>query len=162
MKKRKNPNGANQWVVDPRQTLFLENYLNPESETFSNALQSALKAGYSQEFSESITSQMPKWLAESLGELAMLSKAERNLDYYLDLDTENVGVTKKGDTFTFNDARLENIKADISKFIAERIGKRKYGKDEKPQGNIFNQFNFFSKEQMNRVAAEYLKLKDAD
>ena len=33
-------------VLTPQQKLFLANYLNPKSETFSNALQSALKAGY--------------------------------------------------------------------------------------------------------------------
>jgi len=35
--------------LNPQQKQFLENYLNPESETWGNALQSALKAGYKQE-----------------------------------------------------------------------------------------------------------------
>ena len=40
--------------LDPRQTAFLTYYLDPKSETFSNALQSGLKAGYKQEYAENI------------------------------------------------------------------------------------------------------------
>ena len=39
-------------LLTPQQELFLSYYTNPKSETFSNALQSGLKAGYSQEYSE--------------------------------------------------------------------------------------------------------------
>lgn len=79
MAKRNNPNGANQWVIDPRQELFLSSYLNPQSETWGNALQSGLKAGYSQEYSESLTAQMPQWLSEGLGDNILLQKASANL-----------------------------------------------------------------------------------
>ena len=41
---------GNQYKPDPRQALFLKHYLDPKSPTFSNALQSALKAGYEQEY----------------------------------------------------------------------------------------------------------------
>lgn len=75
-----NPNGANQWVADPRQQLFLQSYLNPKSSTFSNALQSGLKAGYSKEYSENITNQMPSWLAENLGTASRVTKALDNLN----------------------------------------------------------------------------------
>ena len=39
---------------DPRQSLFLQYYLDPKSKTFSNALQSGIRAGYSAEYSQSI------------------------------------------------------------------------------------------------------------
>jgi hypothetical protein len=61
-----NPNKANQYRPDPRQSLFLSYYLDPKSKTFSNALQSALKAGYEQEYAESITAKMPTWLSNAL------------------------------------------------------------------------------------------------
>lgn len=70
---------ANQYEIDPRQALFLAAYMDPKSETFSNALQSALKAGYSQEYAESITSKMPAWLSESVGSSAMVMQAEAHL-----------------------------------------------------------------------------------
>lgn len=81
---KNNPNGANQWFSDPRQELFLKEYLNPQSPLWGNALQSALKAGYSQEYSESITSLMPDWLSERLGKSKLVQKAEKNLEMALD------------------------------------------------------------------------------
>ena len=84
MAKETNPNGANQWFSDPRQELFLKAYLDPKSPTWGNALQSGLKAGYTQEYSENITGQMPNWLSESLGRGKLVQKAERNLDLALD------------------------------------------------------------------------------
>lgn len=70
--------------LTPQQEKFLAAYTNPKSDTFSNALQSALKAGYSQEYSESITHQLPNWLSESLGKQKIVQKAERNLDIALE------------------------------------------------------------------------------
>lgn len=99
---------GNQYMEDPRQTLFLSYYLDPTSGTFSNALQSALKAGYSQEYSESITSQMPDWLSDKLGDLQMLSIAETNL----------LELLQQGEDI--------KVKADITKFVAKTLGKEKY------------------------------------
>lgn len=117
---------ANQWQPDPRQSLFLSYYIDPRSETFSNALQSALKAGYAQEYAEVITAQMPDWLAEGLSDMQMVKQALDNLVYFLSLDTVNEGTTKKGEVFTFNDPRLERIKADVSTFVLERLHKKKF------------------------------------
>lgn len=75
---------ANQWFSDPRQELFLKEYLNPQSPLWGNALQSALKAGYSQEYSESITAQMPDWLSERLGKSKLVQKAEKNMELALE------------------------------------------------------------------------------
>lgn len=144
-RKRNNPHGANQHVPDPRQSKFLSLFMDPTSKTFSNALQSALSAGFSQEYAESITAQMPKWLSESLGENDMLSRAERNLSDILDLNpivqamgafgpifekkTTGKGkkkrVTKK--PVLVVNTKLLTIKTDTSKFIAERLGRKKYG-----------------------------------
>lgn len=139
---------ANQHVADPRQTLFLSAYLDPKSPTFSNALQSALSVGYGQEYAENITSQMPDWLSESLGEMSMLAKAEKNLNKVLDLNTE------LGDT-GFHSDKLLRIQADVSKFVAERLGRKKYGDSEKPSGNTYN-LNVFTDEQGRRIAERFL------
>lgn len=140
-RKKSNPNGANQYLVDPRQALFLSCYLDPKSETFSNGLQSALKAGYTQEYAESLLDKMPKWLAEKVGELSMLYKAERNLDKMLDLEEESEGKLR--------------VKADITKFVAERLGRKKYGTQEKPQGDTFNTI-IFTDEQSAEIARRRL------
>lgn len=139
---------ANQYLVDPRQALFFSYYIDPKSPTFSNALQSALRAGYAQEYAESLTAQMPKWLSESLGEMSMLAKAEKNLNKVLDLNTE------LGDTGLHSD-KLLRIQADVSKFIAERLGRKKYGESEKPSGNTLN-INVFTSEQGRRIAERFL------
>ena len=101
----------NKITLDERQSNFLIYYLDPKSKTFSNALQSALRSGYSQEFSENITSIMPKWLSESIGKGYLVNKAESNLKEFLETASEKV-------------------KADITKFVLERLSKSKYGKEE--------------------------------
>jgi len=104
-------------LLDPKQELFLENYLNPKNSNFGNALKSALAAGYSQEYSENITSLMPDWLSESIGNIDVLKKAEKRLNETLDLEV------KEGDKV---DSNLLRIVIDVAKFVAERIGKNKY------------------------------------
>lgn len=100
-------------ILNPQQEEFLSYYTDPKSETFGNALQSALKAKYSQEYSENITSLMPDWLSENIGSLKMLKKAEKNLERMLDMDYEE-------------DLQKAKLVQDTSKFIAERLGKSKY------------------------------------
>lgn len=95
-------------ILTPQQQLFLSYYIDPKSETFSNALASALKAGYKQEYAETITYQMPDWLSDFLGNDKMLAKAERNLDRLLD------------------ETRDKRLVLDASKFVAERRGKEKW------------------------------------
>lgn len=122
-----NPNGANQYKIDPRQSVFLKYYLDPKSKTFSNAYKSALKAGYSKEYAEVIVGQMPKWLSEFLGDISLLDKAERNIKEFLEMEITNTGVTKDGkEIYEYDDTGKLKVKADISKFVAERLGKMKW------------------------------------
>lgn len=95
-------------LLTPQQELFLQCYLDPKSETWSNAVQSALKAGYSETFANNITSIMPLWLSESIGDNKLLDKAIKNLNKFLD-DDEN-----------------KNIQADLTKFTLSRLGKAKF------------------------------------
>lgn len=112
--------------LDPKQIAFLAGYTNPNSETFSNALQSALKAGYKQEYAESLTYQMPDWLSENLGNVRLLSKAEKVLEETLDMDT----LDAKGN----RDNQAVKIKQDSAKFVAETVGKKKYSKRQEVTG----------------------------
>lgn len=167
-----NKYGVNQYTPpDPRQALCLTHYLDPKSPTFSNMLQSALKAGYAQEYAENLMSLLPDWLSDRIGESAMLLKAERNLDEVLDLET-NLPVIgmfgpiyeripngrdkkgkekfKRGKLVMAENHKLLSIKADVTKFVAERIGRKKYGPKASP-APIYN-FAFFSDEQLRRIA----------
>jgi len=54
--------------------------------------------------------------------------AEKNIEDFLEMKTMNTGTTKKGDVFDYNDSSLVRIKADISKFVSETLGKKTYSK----------------------------------
>lgn len=156
-----NPNGVNQYTdPDPRQGLCLSYYLDPKSETFSNMLQSALKAGFTQSYAENLMSIMPAWLSESIGDLDFLSKVERNLSFFLDLETKVQAMGAFGPIFEkkersgtktlrngkkkkvkiiekvpimVENAKLLGHKKDTTFFVAERIGRSRYKKaDAKP------------------------------
>lgn len=111
---------ANQYVLDPRALACWEYYTDPKSETFGNATRSGIKAGYYDEYSEHIT--QAQWFCVKLRRLNMLSKAEKVLDDYLemdDFDEIKVGKTK----IKKKNPALAKIKQDTAKFLAERIGK---------------------------------------
>jgi len=115
-----NPNGANQFKLDPRQKLCWESYINPKSDTFGNAYQSALKAGYEETYCTQIT--VTEWFLEKVRRLNMLGKAEKVLDYTLDMPVENVKQVGEEQVIVI-DPSLIKIKQDTAKFIAERLGK---------------------------------------
>lgn len=116
---------------NPQQELFLKNFLDPKSNTFSNYLQSALKAGYSQEYAESISYQMPEWLSDALGKSRMVQKAEKNLDLALDglLDDQEKG--KKEIQWKATDFTLSRLRKDVYSERQEVTGKD--GKDLIPE-----------------------------
>jgi len=102
-----NPNGANEHILDPRQGGCWSNYIDPNSETFGNATQSAIKAQYTKDTADHITTH--KWFMEKLRRLNILSKAEKKLDEILDKPDDDTGILR--------------IQADIAKFIASTQGK---------------------------------------
>lgn len=115
-----NPNGANQFNLDPRQKLCWELYINPKSETFGNAYQSAMKAGYEEGYAAQITT--VNWFLEKVRRVNMLNKAEKVLDEMLEMPTENV-IEKGEEILVKKDTGLVKIKQDTAKFVAERLGK---------------------------------------
>jgi predicted transcriptional regulator len=107
-------------LLTPQQELFLASYTDPTSETFSNALRSALKAGYSQEYAENITHLLPDWLSENIGDMKRLRKAESNLD-----EVQNINIfTDEGKP----DPQLIDKRTKVDFFFAETLNKTKYSK----------------------------------
>lgn len=128
-RRKSNPNRSNQYKPDPRQTLFLSYYINPKSETFSNARKSAIRAGYSPEYADSITSEFPTWLEDKLGDLKRLKRAENVLDETLDIPVETLEWEGSGDDKTqivVTNPALVKVRQDTAKFVAERLGRKKY------------------------------------
>ncbi len=107
-----NPNGANQWIPDPRQAKFISLYFDDQSETFSNALQSAIQAGYEPNYAETLTAAMPKWLLEKTSKLKLVKQAEKNLDSFLKLDESDNGKLK--------------VKYQATAFTLERLDRKNY------------------------------------
>lgn len=88
-----NPNGSNQYKVDPRQAKFLEIYLNPKSPTYANAYRSAINAGYEDYYAKVIKSNAPKWVVEGVEEITkneLVKKAKKVLKDSLDSDDERI------------------------------------------------------------------------
>jgi hypothetical protein len=89
---------ASSKMEDPRQIAFLKYYLTPGTPLFNNALQSALKAGYTQEYSENILQFDLKWLADGIAEIIgkptdkknLVAKAKKVLDKSLDSADEKI------------------------------------------------------------------------
>jgi propanediol dehydratase small subunit len=104
--------------LNPQQAEFLANYTNPNSDTFGNAKQSALRAKYSEEYSDNIMALMPDWLESNIGDYRRLKKAEKVLDKVLEMEA----VDQEGKL----DNQLLKTQADVAKFVGSTIGKKKY------------------------------------
>ncbi len=111
-----NPNGANQYQMDPRQKLCWESYIDPRSETFGNGYQSAIKAGYEDLYAKTITT--IDWFSDKVRRMNMLQKAEKVLEKTLSYETEE---EFEGKVRVKTD--LLKIQQDTAKFVAERLGK---------------------------------------
>lgn len=109
-----NPYGANQYMYDPRQAACWEYYVNPKSETFANGMQSAIKAGYSEAHSNTITTE--EWFIDRVRRMNLLKKAEKVLDETLELP-RHIDVEGKVDS------GIERVRLDAAKFVADRVGK---------------------------------------
>lgn len=105
-------------LLTPQQELFLASYTNPKSETFGNATQSALKAGYSPDYADNIMALLPDWLSENIGDMKRLRKAEKNLD-----EVQNIQIYNEEGKV---DAQLVEKRTKVDMFIAERLNKQKY------------------------------------
>jgi hypothetical protein len=112
-------------VTDPRVHLFKKNYIDPKSETFMNIFQSAMKAGYSEQYAANISVQRPKWWLEfteqsDVRRARMLNKAEQGLEKVLDYDD--------------NDRDKASMKLKAATYVTERLGKEHYSSRQEVTG----------------------------
>lgn len=83
-------------------------YYLPNSPTYGNALQSALKAGYSQEYAESITYKDLNWVEEILSDI--VGRPE---------DKANLVIKAKKVLNKSLDSKDQRLAQDTAKFIAK-------------------------------------------
>lgn len=105
-------------LLTPQQENFLAYYLDPKSETFSNAYKSALRAEYSEEYAQNITGQFPNWLSESISDASLIAKAEKALSEALDYLTVN----EEGKV----DSGVARVKLEATKLVLKGLKKDKY------------------------------------
>lgn len=96
-----------------RRKNFWDYYLKPTSETYSNALQSALRAGYKRNSALTITN--TPWFKKKLRHMNLYRNAEKVLDEALHVDH----VDKEGRV----DAATLRVKTDVAKHVTKNLGK---------------------------------------
>ena len=113
--------------LDPRKIAFAAAYLDPLSPTYSNGLQSALKAGFAQEYAEKILapSQRSKWVSEIIGKQDLLDLAKKNLKRDLTVDintytTKGRGKDKVKVKLGINSKVMKNVQ-DATFFVLEKL-----------------------------------------
>lgn len=111
-------------LLDPRKALALDYYSDPASETFSNARQSMLKAGYSEASAKDV--QKLDWFNahRATFHVNLIKKAERNLDRIASIQVKLDKASNKAEI------EIAKLQADISKFVVDRLARAKYGKNE--------------------------------
>lgn len=125
-----NPNGANQWLLDPRQLKTWEYYVNiKDKSTFGNAYRSAVKAGYTEKTSAQITTQT--WFLEKLRKSNLYNKGVKVLDEVMQTEhiVKKIGMfgpiidpIKKEYVYEVDTAILK-LKNQAAMFVTERLGK---------------------------------------
>jgi phage terminase small subunit len=143
-KPKANPNGANQYLLDPRQKECWDLYVNPKSETFGNATQSAIKVGYEPDYADQITT--AEWFKGKIRRLNLLDKAERNLDKIMDLPLKDKA----------------NIVLDASKFIAKTLGKDEGYSDRSELTGRDGESLLLTEEQINTLKEKLLNESKRD
>jgi hypothetical protein len=135
-------------LLTPQQELFLSYYTNPKSETFSNATQSAVKAGYTESYADNITTLMPDWLLENIGDMKRLKRAEKNLSEVQEMEV----VDQEGKV----DVQLLDKRIKVDFFVAERLNKGKYSTqksiDVTSGGKAINQLKELSDDELIKIA----------
>lgn len=99
---------------DLRQKKMWDFYVDPHSDTYANALQSAVKAGYSDTYAHNITNQ--RFFRIKVRRLGMLNRAEKVLKRTLIMNTQDPDTGKE-------QADLLRIQVDVAKHITKTLGK---------------------------------------
>lgn len=105
---------ANQYALDPRQKLCWEYYTNPKSETFGNAMQSAIKAGYTEGTANTIT--VNDWFIGRLWRLNATFTGEKKIKELMELSILDPDSSKV-------DVGIARIQADLAKYLTSTQGK---------------------------------------
>jgi hypothetical protein len=151
---RTNPFGSNGSTSDPREQKMWDIYTKGIAKGIGNAKQAAIDAGYSEDHADNITLQgWFKGRKDKLRRRDMLSKAERNLEKVLDMDT--IQEDKEN-------PQLLRIKTDVSTTIAKTLGKKVYSERTELTGQDGEPLNTLTDEQADRILQRRIKSLSED
>jgi len=109
-------------ISDPRQTLFLQLYYDKASPTWGNAKQSAIAAGYTEEFACRITYKMPKWWSDFIRQTDIASLIEKHVAEVLTLPSVTQAMGAFGPITTTETIKVEKVlKNGTTKLVNKKI-----------------------------------------
>jgi len=118
LKPNKRPIGnvANQWRATPKQKLFVELYLNPNSKTFGNAYKSAIQAGYNESYAVQIASPAisNKWLQD------YASKSNLSIEHLKEVVTDIIRGNIDSKDYTATQLKAIELYAKLDGLLIER------------------------------------------
>lgn len=119
-------------ILDPRKTKTIALYKDPNSETFGNLKQSAIRAGFDDQYANTLLWRRPIWLMDNIAnDVDRIKQAEKNID---DVNTYALPID---DVQSKRDVEILKSKLDVSKFILKTQARAKYNDDEqKAQTNV--------------------------
>jgi len=116
-----------QKALTPQQAALWEAYINPESDTFGDATNSARKAGYAESFCDTVA--QTDWFDGLRRRYNMRKRGEQVLEEMLEMPVKVLEHSREKDEqgnpikYVATDTGLVKIKQDTAKFVVERLGK---------------------------------------
>lgn len=136
-------------IFDIRQKKCWEFYINPKSDSYGNAKESAIKAGYT--VSSALQIKSTDWFKTRMRRLNLLSRAEKVLKKTLDMVTFDESTGKE-------QADLLRVQNDAAKFVAKTLGKDEgYSERTEVTGKDGDQIVFMPVELMEKYNLEARK-----
>jgi hypothetical protein len=107
---------ANQWRATPKQKLFVELYLNPNSKSFGNAYRSAIQAGYKEGHAVKISSPSVanKWLVE------YSNKSNLSIEHLKEVVTDIIRGNIDSKDYTATQLKAIELYAKLDGLLIER------------------------------------------
>lgn len=94
-------------IKDPRKIAFFNFYFDRESPTWGNMKQSAIAAGFTEDYGHNITSLKPKWLYDFIGRMDAVGMAEAHLKEVLTFPNVSQAMGAFGPLFKTETIKVE-------------------------------------------------------
>lgn len=111
-----------QIILNPQQALFMSYYSSPDSPTWCNAKQSAIRAGFSEEYASRITYVRPAWMSDFVSQQSFIKKIEGTFDEVMNMPNVSQAIGMTGPMFR-TEIRLEET-GEVFK-TGKRAGQKK-------------------------------------